>query len=97
MEIRPGQQRFQGVTNALCRNLYAAHFQGIDTAISPFINTLPVNGMGIFHSLLGAGGSNRMLTTDGLDHVVELLKKSGSITFFQGRRSACDLSRVTKP
>jgi tRNA-dihydrouridine synthase len=30
----------RGFTNALYRNLYSAHFQGIDTAISPFINTL---------------------------------------------------------
>jgi len=30
----------RGFTNALYRNLYSTHFQGIDTAISPFINTL---------------------------------------------------------
>jgi tRNA-dihydrouridine synthase len=30
----------RGFTNALYRNLYAVHFQGIDTAIAPFINTL---------------------------------------------------------
>ncbi len=30
----------RGFTNALYRNLYSDHFQGIDTAISPFINTL---------------------------------------------------------
>ena len=30
----------RGFTNALYRNLYSAHFQGIDSAISPFITTL---------------------------------------------------------
>lgn len=30
----------RGLTNALYRNLYSVHFQGIDAAISPFINTL---------------------------------------------------------
>ncbi len=30
----------RGFTNALYRNLYSVHFQGIDAAISPFINTL---------------------------------------------------------
>ncbi len=32
----------RGYTNALYRNLYSHHFQGIDAAISPFINTLSV-------------------------------------------------------
>jgi tRNA-dihydrouridine synthase B len=30
----------RGFTNALYRNLFSVHFQGIDAAISPFINTL---------------------------------------------------------
>jgi len=39
----------RGFTNALYRNLYSAHFQGIDTAISPFINTLSVKQINRSH------------------------------------------------
>jgi tRNA-dihydrouridine synthase len=39
----------RGFTNALYRNLYAAHFQGIDIAIAPFINTLSVKQINRSH------------------------------------------------
>ncbi len=39
----------RGFTNALYRNLYAVHFQGIDTAIAPFISTLSVKQISRSH------------------------------------------------
>lgn len=39
----------RGFTNALYRNLYAAHFQGIDAAIAPFISTLSVKQVSKSH------------------------------------------------
>lgn len=39
----------RGFTNALYRNLYNAHFQGIDAAIAPFIPTLSAKQIGRSH------------------------------------------------